>query len=149
MGRKNKIKQERKNSKELDPQIPRLPLPPKTGEYVPRDKNDLFDNPMTRSALAALSDEDKLRYKEIGEHLYGRINFEEINESNSNLTTSMAEAVGYIEIQLRSGLHPSMMEDNEKSLMVEAYGDDWYKNWGYDKKDLENIFTLKPNIAKE
>ena len=91
---------------------------------------DLFDNPMVRAAMAALSEEDKKKYKIIGDHLYGRINFED-GQSLNNMPQPMAEAVAYIEMCMRSGLHPSMLEENEKALLEENYGKEWYKKWGY------------------
>jgi len=55
----------------------------------------------------------------------------------------MAEAVAYIESSLKSGLHPSMLEENEKALLQDNYGDEWYKRWGYVEEDLNTIVTLK------
>jgi len=102
--------------------------------------NDLFDNPMVRSAMAALSDEDKQRYKTIGDHLYGRINF----DNGQSLEPPIAEAVAYIETSLQSGMHPSMLEENDHALLKEQYGDEWYKQWGYVKEDLTEMVTLNP-----
>lgn len=106
--------------------------------------SDLFDNPMTRAAMLALSEKDKEKYKTIGDHLYGRINFED----GQSLYPLMEEAVAYIETSLMSGLHPSMLEENEKALLKDSYGDEWYKRWGYVEEDLNDIVTLKPNIYK-
>lgn len=150
MGKKNNIKQGRKKARsKQNNQLLGSTSPPNLltsinkDHYMPTGENNLFDNPMTRAAISALSDEDKARYKEIGEHLYGRINFEN-GKSINNMPPPMTEAVAYIETQLRSGFHPSMMEDNEKELMIDAYGSEWYKEWGYIKEDLEEIVTLKP-----
>ena len=154
MGKKSRLKQTRRDvrdklntSNKLDPNVPRPPPPAKKGAYIPSG-NDLFDNPMTRAAMAALSEEDKARYKEIGEHLYGRINFED-GQSLNNMAPPMAEAVAYLETQLQAGFHPSMMEDNEKALMADAYGDEWYKKWNYIKEDLDNIVTINWSELKE
>ena len=117
---------------------------PTKEEQKPIIDNDLFDNPMVRSAMAALSEEDKKKYKMIGDHLYGRINFED-EQSLNNMPPSMAEAVAYIETCMRSGLHPSMLEDNERALLKENYGEEWYKKWGYVEQDLTEIVTLKLN----
>ena len=38
-----------------------------------------------------------------------------------------------------------MLEENEKALMKETYGDEWYKEWGYVEEDLIDIVTLKPS----
>lgn len=107
------------------------------------DPNDLFENQMVRSAMAALSEEDKERYKMIGDHLYGRINFEDCQSLN-NMPPSMAEAVAYVERQLQAGFHPSMLDENEKALLVDRYGDEWYKEWGYIKEDLVDMITIQP-----
>jgi hypothetical protein len=109
--------------------------------------SDLFDNPMTRSAMAALSEEDKAKYKMIGDHLYGRVNFED-GQTLNNMPPPMAEAVAYIETSLMSGMHPSMLEDNEKALLKDSYGDEWYKRWGYIEADLNDIVTLTFDIYK-
>ena len=106
--------------------------------------SDLFDNPMTRAATLALSEKDKEKYKKIGDHLYGRINFED----GQSLSPPIEEAIAYIETSLMSGLHPSMLEENEKALLKDSYGDEWYKRWGYIEEDLNDIVTLKPNIYK-
>ena len=143
MAKKNRSNQkQRKATDKLDPSIPRPPPPPKDGPYIPNGPNDLFDNPMTRAAMAALSEDDKAKYKEIGEHLYGRINFED-GQTLNNMAPPMAEAVAYIVSQLQSGLHPSMMDDNEKALLLDAYGDKWYEKWNYIKEDLDDIITVK------
>jgi hypothetical protein len=111
------------------------------------DQNNIFENQMIKSAISALSEEDKKRYKMIGDHLYGRINFEDCQSLN-NMPPSMAEAVAYLETQLQAGLHPSMLDENEKALLLDRYGDEWYKEWGYIKEDLLDIITLQPILKK-
>lgn len=137
------IKEIKKGKTPKDPKIPRLP-PVKKGGYVSSGPNDLFDNPMTRAAMAALSDEDKEKYKKFGEYLYDQVNYDDCELVN-NLPAPMAEAVAYLESQLNSGFHPSMMESNEKELMKEQYGAEWYTRWGYVQEDLDDIVTLEFN----
>ena len=129
MGKKSKTKKDDSNQKNI---------------CDSRMNNDLFDNPMVRSAMAALSEEDKQKYKIIGDQLYGRINF----ENGQSFEPPIAEAVAYIETSLQSGMHPSMLEENDHVLLKEQYGDEWYKQWGYVKEDLTEIVTLNP-IFKE
>ena len=102
---------------------------------------DLFNNPMTQAALAAMSDEDKIRYRDIGEKLYGHINFE--NGKLLNLPPSGEQAIQYLEEQLKSGLHPSTLNQNEKNFLADTWGQEWYKKWGYVKQDLDEIHTVK------
>lgn len=103
---------------------------------------DLFDNPMTRAALEAMSDEDKRRYKQMGEDMYGHMNFEDAKVLN-NIPAPMEEALAYIKEQLKSGLHPSALSEDEKVFLSDAYGEEWYKDWGYTKEDLKEIVTFK------
>ena len=111
------------------------------------DQNNIFENQMIKAAIAALSEEDKKRYKMIGDHLYGRINFEDCQSLN-NMPPSMAEAVAYLESQLQAGFHPSMLDENEKALLVDRYGDEWYREWGYIKEDLVDIITIQPILKQ-
>lgn len=142
MGRKDRIKTERRQDRENGVV--------RTHEevYKPRGgANDLFNNPMTQAAMAALSNEDKERYRVIGEQLYGNIDYQEGKVLN-NMQPDMMEAIAYIETQLQSGMHPSVLEDNEKAILADAYGDEWYIDWGYVKEDLNDIVTLQPVLKQ-
>jgi len=105
------------------------------------NNDNLFDNAMVRSAMAAMSDEEKEQYRKIGEQMYGNMNFED-SRYLLNPEAKLSEARECLESQLRSGLHPSDMNDNEKIIFVEAYGDEWYKKWGFVKGDLDDIVTV-------
>ena len=78
--------------------------------------NSDYSNILDKFRDNNLSEEDKKRYKMIGDHLYGRINFEDCQSLN-NMPPSMAEAVAYLESQLQAGFHPSMLDENEKALI--------------------------------
>ena len=117
-----------------------------SSELKESTNSSLFDNPMVRSAMAAMSEEDKEKYRIIGEQLYDGVDFEK-SQLSGNLPPPMMEAVAYTETQLKSGLHPSMMEEKEHRLMKEAYGDKWYTKWGYIEEDLKDIITLQPNLS--
>ena len=106
------------------------------------DNSDLFDNPMTRAAMNAMSEEEKQRYKAIGEELYGHLDFND-GKVLKQLPLPIEEAIACLVEQLKSGLHPSAMEENEKAVMSEGYGDKWYERWGYVEGDLTDIVTLK------
>ena len=110
-------------------------------EYIGKDDMDLFDNPMTRAALAAMSDDEKRRYKKIGEEMYGHMNFEDSKVLN-NIPEPMEEALAYIQEQLKSGLHPSFLDENEKAFLADSLGKEWYVKWGYVEGDLSEIVTL-------
>ena len=103
---------------------------------------DLFDNPMVRSALSAMTPEQIEKYKHIGEEMYGGIDFEH-SQVLSSMPPPMAEALAYVVESLKSGLHPTDLDEDEINLLKEGYGEEWYKKWGYSEGDLEYIITVK------
>lgn len=109
--------------------------------------NNIFNDALTMSAMNALSPEDMQRYKEIGRQLYGTVNFKD-SEILNKVPEPIYEAVAYITEQLKAGLHISTLEDNEKEVMKEAYGEEWYTKFGYVKEDLTDIITLNPDLQK-
>ena len=104
-------------------------------------KIDLFNNPMVEAARQALSKEDLDRYKQLGESLWKDIDFEKC--APNQLPPFMQEGALRVEEQLKSGIHPSMLEFSEVKLMEEKWGSEWYKKWGYVEEDLKEIKTVK------
>jgi hypothetical protein len=107
----------------------------------------LWNNPMINNARKHMSPEDLEKYKMMGESMYGDIDFPTskiITENNNslNLPEHMVDALMYIIETIKSGLHPSMLEENEIKLLEEAYGNKWYEQFGYVKEDLTDIVTL-------
>jgi hypothetical protein len=104
-------------------------------------KSDLFNNPMVESAKKAMTKKDLDHYQQLGESMYKDINFE--TSSVNNLPQPMVDAAIYVESMIKSGMHPSLLDENDKNVMNEVYGDEWYKRYGYIKEDLIEIVTLK------
>lgn len=101
------------------------------------NENDLFDNPMIEAARKAMTPEhiEDLRLK--GESMYKNIDFE-----NGTIEQSIEDAFFILTEEIKSGLHPSFLTENEKSVMKEKLGDKWYENFGYSVEDLKELFTL-------
>lgn len=108
----------------------------------------LFNNPMIENAQKSMTNEQKEHYKRIGEEMYNNIDFEK-GEILTNIDNSIKESGKYIYIQVRSGLHPSYLEENEKEIMTQVYGKEWYKEFGYNEKDLSEVNTCTPNLVKD
>lgn len=110
----------------------------------------IWNNNMVKNAINALSQEDKERYKKIGESLYKDVNFNtsELNDSNKNTPPYLSDATAYILESIKSGLHPSMLNENEKMILNEVLGNHWYTKYGYVEADLNNIVTLTFNVSK-
>lgn len=100
-------------------------------------KSSLFTDPALMAAKAALSDEEKAKYARIGKEMYGDFNYE-----TGRPEGDMCEAAAYVVEGLKSGLHPSMMDDDEKNLMKEMYGETWWEQFGYVEGDLKEIVTV-------
>lgn len=111
----------------------------------------LWNNDMVRSAINSLSDEDKERYKKIGESMFKDIDFDssQVIDSNNNNPPFLSDATAYILESIKSGLHPSMLAENEKIILNEVLGKDWYKKYGYVEEDLTEIVTLKQKQKQE
>ncbi len=90
---------------------------------------------MVNKALMSMSKEDIENYKKIGEQLYGSVNFEDSKVINS-MPPPMEEAVAYVESGIKSGLLPSDLDENEIVLLTDAFGQEWYKRYGFKREDV-------------
>lgn len=92
------------------------------------NQNNLFDNPMVRSAREAMTPEQLDEYKRKGEAMYNTIDFtsEDLNDGGIN---PMQITVAYIIEGLKSGLHPSYLTDDERTIMLNTFGEKWEREW--------------------
>ena len=112
---------------------------PKTSstEQEPTNNSyDLFSDKTLQNAYKALTPAQREKYRQVGEHMYGNLNFKE-KEVMNNVAPPFEEAAVYIGEGLKSGLHPSYLEENEKAVLQEVYGEKWFEKWGYTKEDVE------------
>jgi len=109
-------------------------------------KPSLWNNEMVNSALKSMSPSDLEHYKKLGESLYKDLNFETSNiESKENIPPYLSDALAYIVESIKSGLHPSMLDEDEKKVLEEIYGKEWYLKFDYTKEDLTDIVTVRTN----
>jgi hypothetical protein len=99
---------------------------------------NLFNDPHIMSIKNSLPKDfvEDLRLK--GESMYKDIDFE-----NETINHVIKDNLFIIKEQLKSGLHPSLLEPIEKQILQEELGNEWYKKFGYDERDLNEIFTLQ------
>lgn len=102
--------------------------------------SDLFNNPLVEAAKKSMSPEELEEYKKIGEYMFRDMNFE---KKEVKIQPNFDEAADYLSEAIKSGLHPSMMEDNEKCVMEQVHGDKWWEKFGYVEGDLTEIITIK------
>ena len=104
---------------------------------------NLWNNPYINAARQNMSKEDLEKYEEIGKSMYS-IDYE--NVGTNNLPEFMKESALHIFESLKSGLHPSILDDDEKNILVEAFGVKWYEIFKYKVEDLTDIVTLEPDF---
>lgn len=89
-----------------------------------RNRGIVPQNPIADAMLSRMTPEEVAQYKQYGEHMYGNFNYEKGAPDNQ-----YKEAMLYIKIALRSGLHPDNLSDDEKAFMKEEFGEKWAENW--------------------
>lgn len=105
------------------------------------NSKSLFSEKRLKEISENLSDEDKKRYAKIGEEFYNSINFESVDKQgdSSNAEEIELENVSQLKLMLHSGIHPSYLTGEEKSLLKNAFGEKWYENFGFLESDLNRI----------
>lgn len=108
-------------------------------------KSNLFNNPMIESAKNALPPEQLERYKKLGEDMFSN-DFTNLDSNFNNIPPFLAQPLLYISEAIKSGLHPSELTDDEKNILFECYGKNWWERFGYDEKDLHEYYSLTHNF---
>ncbi len=98
------------------------------------DKNDIFEN-IRKKYLNSLSEEERAAYKRFGEKFYA-IDFTEQQtpQDPNKIVIDLEECLANIVRSLNSGLHPKYIDPDEEHLLKSAYGNEWYKKFGYASK---------------
>jgi len=110
--------------------------------YDDNSANDtLFNNPFIDAARQSMTKEQLDDYERKGKCMFEDIDFDKVNETG--LPPFVEEPTAQIEECIKSGLHISMLTDNEKNVMKEVFGEKWYQKYGYVKEDLDDIVTIK------
>jgi hypothetical protein len=99
---------------------------------------DIWNNPLVNNALKALTPEQIVEYRKIGEHMYGNINFEDSKILNQ-MDPPMAESVAYVEEGIKSGLLPGDLSEDEVILLCNAYGEKWYEKYGFREHEIPEV----------
>jgi len=95
----------------------------------------LFDNPTFVEMKNSLPVEEQQKYEEQGKYMYAQLDeFDEKGEMNAAIDT-----VSQIKLMLRSGMHPSYLDKEEREFLTNYLGKEWYKEFGYLENDLNRI----------
>ena len=110
------------------------------------NEDDIFSSEMAKCALKQLSKEDLLKYKKMGKELYNSIDFTN-SEILNNIEEPTHNAIVYLTEQIMSGLHPSDLEENDKIILSDRFGEKWYTKFGYKEQDLTSFSTYQDSIT--
>lgn len=98
-------------------------------------KGSVFDNPYLKNAWKGLSEEEKEKYRKIGNYMYGNVNYEGSGTVNATEPPATEVSIRYIEVSLKSGLLPKDLDKRERDFMISEKGDEWFKEYGYEEDD--------------
>tara|TARA_Y100000389_G_C17387704_1_gene478024 strand:+ start:893 stop:1204 length:312 start_codon:yes stop_codon:yes gene_type:complete len=93
----------------------------------------IWDNKQFKAAWNSLTDKQKEEYTNAGEYMYNNVDY------TQDFDNVLKESAFYIIQGIKSGLHPSDLTKNEKTVLIKVYGEKWYEKYGYTKLDLYNI----------
>jgi hypothetical protein len=83
-----------------------------------------------------MSQEQIENMKTLGEKFHESFDVTKGTVRNIN-EVDMEEALAYVVQSLKSGIHPSYLDEDEQTIMKAGYGEEWYKIWGYASDKLE------------
>jgi hypothetical protein len=86
-----------------------------------RINQELYDQ-----ASLSMSKEDLDAYEAMGKRMY------EDNAFETDVDAKQSLAVAYVHEALKSGMHPSYLDEDETALMQTTFGPNWFTRYGYD-----------------
>ena len=108
---------------------------------------DIFNNPQIKRAKESLPDDLRRQYEQIGESIWSQMETsqasisnnsgENINFTGDNLPPPVEEAAAHISEAIKSGMHPSLLDEDEKNLMKECFGKTWWRHWDYTDEQMD------------
>ena len=120
--------------KTSDEKTQKKQIAPATMQEVNKYLQDqLFNNEMIKQARESMTPEQLEEYKKKGEEFFANVDFE---DKDGNTIPPVESACAYITEGLKSGIHPSYLDDDEKRVMEEIYGKEWYKKWGWESLEF-------------
>ena len=133
MKHKKRLRNQKKQDQQSESETESEQNKPTMDELKNHLHNQLYNNEMIQKAKDNMTPEQLAEYKKKGEEFFADVNFE---DKNGNDIPPIESACAYITEGLKSGLHPSYLQEDEQRLMVEIYGKEWYKKWGWETIEI-------------
>ena len=108
---------------------------------------DIFSNPQIQRAKESLPPQMRAQYEQLGESIWNQMETsqmaitnntgEEVNFTGESMPPPVEEAAAHITDALKSGMHPSLLEEEEKNVMKECFGSTWWRKWNYKDEEMD------------
>ena len=87
-----------------------------------------------------LSEEQRVNYARLAEKFHQSFDVETQHTRTHDVKEiALEECLAYLVESLKSGLHPKHTTTEERALLIATYGDAWYVQFGYTKKELMGV----------
>ena len=87
-----------------------------------------------------MTEEQLNSFAEFGKKMHDGMDYTKDNpyeeDKSPSSVISLEECLASIVAQIKAGLHPSYVEEQEELLLKAHYGEEWYKHFGYDTKSM-------------
>jgi hypothetical protein len=104
---------------------------------------DLFNNPMTNMAKKALTPEQILEYKKIGEYMYNSDIYKQTEFLPAVEQGTDQDYLLSAEESLKSGLLPTELSKKELDILMKIHGKEWYLKFGFSKDEVKDLCDQK------
>lgn len=99
--------------------------------------NDLFDNPMVRSARQALTPEQLENYRQIGQYMYSNTDYINTEVKSAQIKkANPTDLLNYAVQMLKSGGDPKDLTEDEMNMLISVYGEKWYQQFDLDESEV-------------
>lgn len=90
---------------------------------------NLFEDKAIKSAFENLPEDEQKKLKSQGEYMYS-VDYANTGKQEEKLY----ERIAYAQEALKSGLRPSQLETEERSLFRSFYGNEWFRRYGFESE---------------
>lgn len=97
--------------------------------------SDLFNNPMVKSAMESMTEEQKREYEQMGKYLFST-DFEKTQEKYITPEEELSYILQRAVSSLKSGLDPKDLSKKEIQVLYEIKGEKWYEEFGFEKSEV-------------
>lgn len=111
----------------------RMSYPLKDTRTEEERQTKLFES-IRKNVEKGMSEEQVAHLKALGEKFHESFDISKGTVHDLN-NIDMEEALAYVVESLKSGIHPSYLTEDEKTMMCAGYGEDWVKKFGYEDEE--------------